>query len=178
MEEKEVVQVIQHYRHELMNQLQVIHGYVSMNKLDQVKDKMATCMKYYEEERKLLNLSTPQFILWVLAFNQLYKNSRLTYNLVLNDDKLFGQDVVLVSNCQYIMESLVEITDEMELYNVHFQLEKCPELSDITCTFKINGVFNQQQVDAYICNRGGNITYELDPKSDLFICKFSLSHGT
>ncbi|WP_170138766.1 Spo0B domain-containing protein [Oceanobacillus chungangensis] len=81
MEEKEVVEVLQFYRHDVMNDLQIISGYISMGKLEKVEKKFGELFSFYEEERKLMSIKAPKFILWLIRFNNLYNNFRLTYNI-------------------------------------------------------------------------------------------------
>ena len=64
-----------------MNNLQVVQGYLSMDKIDIAKNKLAECVDYYHEERKLMNINAPYFILWVIQFNHCHDNIQLTYHV-------------------------------------------------------------------------------------------------
>src|SRR5690625_7310101 len=81
MDEMSMVRILQTTRHDLMNNLQVIQGYLSMDKIDVVKMKLAECIDYYEQERKLININASNFILWVIQFNHRHENLQLTYHI-------------------------------------------------------------------------------------------------
>lgn len=51
MDEKETVRIIQKYRHDLMNRLQIVSGYLTMGKADKAKMNLDNVLEYYEEER-------------------------------------------------------------------------------------------------------------------------------
>ncbi|ALX48198.1 hypothetical protein AOX59_06005 [Lentibacillus amyloliquefaciens] len=122
MEEEKVIQLLRHYRHNLMNHLQIIHGYASMGKTDKVMQKLNHFMAYLEEERKLVNLHVPAFALYLLQFESLHTNFRLTYHIDSENNDLQPVDELLVKRCDQMMEKIEMLTDEMALYELNVRL--------------------------------------------------------
>ncbi|WP_170140736.1 Spo0B domain-containing protein [Oceanobacillus arenosus] len=139
MEEKEVVEVLQFYRHDIMNDLQIISGYVSMGKIEKVEQKFEELLSFYEEERKLMSLKAPKFILWIIRFNNLYDNFRLTYNIHLENTQLSMIDDILIKRSKKVMDFFSRITNLSTLYEVNLDLIKKRETSQIEVKFSIDG---------------------------------------
>src|SRR5690625_252128 len=97
MIEKDVIDILQRYRHDILNHLQIISGYAEMNRLDDVKRNLNEWSSQLDIERKLFRLKAPKFIMFLLQFAQSYKNLRLAYsihtakNLVTIDSLLYEQ---------------------------------------------------------------------------------------
>lgn len=121
MNEKNVIDIIRHYRHDLLNDLQIIHGYSSMGRLENVKEKLAECMHRFHEERKLTSLDTPSFALWLIRFNSLHTNFRLTYHIDTNSN-LQGHDRKLLEQCGLCIEIINKFAKETELYEGNLQI--------------------------------------------------------
>ncbi|WP_206207822.1 Spo0B domain-containing protein [Virgibacillus profundi] len=122
MVEKDVVQALQHYRHDLMNDLQIVQGYLSMGKADKAEAKVKEWMEYFNEERKLMSLKAPSFILWVIQFNSRYENFRLSYTIHTENKDLQKIDEKLVEQCNHIMEDFINTSNDQELYNLKLKL--------------------------------------------------------
>lgn len=78
MDAKEVANLFQFYRHELLNHLQVIQGYVKLGNTDKADEKMSNLFELLHHERNLLNMKIPTVFLWMLTCNmndQQYKVS-------------------------------------------------------------------------------------------------------
>ncbi|QKY69573.1 Spo0B domain-containing protein [Lentibacillus sp. CBA3610] len=65
MEEKEVIQLLRHYRHDLMNHLQIVQGYLSMGKMEKAQKKLTNYMQLLQEEGKLVNMHAPAFVFYI-----------------------------------------------------------------------------------------------------------------
>lgn len=122
MEEEEVVTVLQHYRHDLMNELQVVQGYLTMGKADKVKTKMNELFASFNEERKLMSLNIPKFTLWVIRFNSIYKNFRLTYEIHTEYKSFQHVDRTLLERCKQILEEIKN--DPFQLVDVHLCIQE------------------------------------------------------
>lgn len=108
MREKDVIRLLQYYQHDVKNELQVIHGYLSMGKIDRVKDKIDEWINFFHQEQKLLLLNAPQFILWVVQFNHTYDQLHLTYIIQTNKD-LQSIDEMLAKTCARIVQIFKDI---------------------------------------------------------------------
>ena len=144
MKEKDFIQILQCYRHDLMNDLQVIQGYLSMDKIDKVKTKVNDTIESYNEERKLVSLNTPEFILWVIQFNHLYDNIRLTYQINIENMNLLAIDTLLVNQCKQIIKRIGELGVKAELYEVKLQLN-LQSNSEVFIVISVDGVFDDKK---------------------------------
>lgn len=140
MEEKDVIQLLRHYRHDLMNHLQIIQGYASMGKIDKVQQKLQHYMAYLQEEGKLVNLHAPALALYLLQFDSLHMNFRLTYHVHTNHKDLQSADQLLVKRCRQVMTLIENASDEMELYELDVQLYD-ESSAEIVLAFTVNGSF-------------------------------------
>lgn len=120
MNEKEVLSIMQHYRHDLANELQVIQGYMSMGKTKEANDKINQLFQHFQEERKLMQLQAPKFALWVTRFNSIYDNVRLTYNIHI-DRNLRSMDDLLVSRSMQVIEKISKDPDHY--CDIHLTIE-------------------------------------------------------
>ncbi|BAC13999.1 hypothetical conserved protein [Oceanobacillus iheyensis HTE831] len=119
-----VLHIIQHYRHDLMNRLQLVSGYLSMGKVEKAEDKLNEAIAYYEEERKLMQLQAPSLMLWILEFERYYKSYSMTYfieatsttsNHLINDEWI-------VSKCNQIMHELQNHLNSDSMYEVEIRI--------------------------------------------------------
>ncbi len=116
MKAAEVVDMFRHYRHDLLNDIQLIHGYASMGNLDKIKDKLQDLLQKTNEERRLTNLKCPHFTLWLMNFNAQYENIRLSYKVLIQED-LSTFDLTLYATCQEIIQILHNYSSKEKLYN-------------------------------------------------------------
>lgn len=144
MEEKTIVKIIQQTQHDLMNNLQVIQGYLSMDKIDVVKTKLADCIDYYHEERKLININAPHFILWIIQFNHSHDNIELSYRINTENVDLSCVDMELVERCKQIISIISHLGMKKELYSVHLQLTHESQ-SSVRAIMIIDGHFDQEK---------------------------------
>lgn len=134
----EVISLLQHYRHDLMNQVQVIKGYLSMKKYNQVDNKLNEMIDEFEQERKLMGLNASSFVLWLIRFNSLHRNIRVTYNIHTKESiKEFDKE--LLHQCQQFINAIETVTLESELYHVTIDLDK--NLKNIELIISIRGYF-------------------------------------
>ncbi|RHW33043.1 Spo0B domain-containing protein [Oceanobacillus profundus] len=124
-----VVQILQHYRHDLMNHLQIVQGYVGMRNIEKAEKKLGEIVDYYNEERKLMSLNMPEFMIWIIQFNVRYENLRLTYKVHSEYKNLHVSDSILVKQFQDFMERCVDILNPEELYEVTLVIEESSDTS-------------------------------------------------
>ena len=117
MKVNEVTNLLSHYRHDWMNQLQVLHGYASMGKMEKVQEKLQDIIQESQEESKLMKLQSPHFALWVIRFNMEYDQFRLTYDIQ-TQHNLAQYDQTLLVNSQNVMHILNDFVSPLKLYMV------------------------------------------------------------
>ncbi len=145
MKEEDMVELLRHYRHDWMNQIQLIMGYASMGKLDKVKAKLDDFVAEAENERKLQNLNMPKTIIWLMSFNWRYDNFRINYQVDLEDTTIPINDDKIHTRLNKMMGILIDHSSKMELYNGEFTLKKQLETGNVQIFVSFQGDF--QNVD-------------------------------
>ncbi|SFJ16800.1 stage 0 sporulation protein B (sporulation initiation phosphotransferase) [Halobacillus dabanensis] len=115
MEEKDIIALLRHKRHDWMNQIQLIQGYASLGKQDRLLSQIEEVKEEAEEERKLLNSDALLFPLWLLAFNWVHKAYRLRY-FIRNEVDLSRHDQKLTAYGKRMIEILDEHIGNEDLY--------------------------------------------------------------
>lgn len=138
--EEEVVNILRHYRHDLINKLQIVHGYLTMKKYDKLGQTLDELFKELDEERKLLHLGIPQFTLWVVCFNTSYSNFRLSYKIHTNTALPKEMDTYAVSVSQSIMKILEQCCKPFELHEMNLEISE--KHSEFLFEFHINGILS------------------------------------
>lgn len=131
--------MLQNKRHDLMNHLQIVQGYLSMGKVDVVADKMNHIIAEYEQERLLMNTQATQFILWTLQFNSKHENIRLTYKIHTRNINLKSLDTKLIYAGNIVTNMIREQGEASDLYEVAMEL--CVQQDDAHIIFIIHGYF-------------------------------------
>ncbi|WP_158701705.1 Spo0B domain-containing protein [Lentibacillus sp. Marseille-P4043] len=144
MDEKAMVDLLRLYRHDLMNDLQIVQGYASMGKIDRVQTKVTECMDRFHEERKLMSLSAAKFALWLIQFNSIHANIRLSYYINVENKTLSGIDNTLLNQCQLAIKSLEQLLDDEELYDGKMVLGHTS--SAIEINLSLTGNFQAQTI--------------------------------
>ncbi|WP_163970122.1 Spo0B domain-containing protein [Oceanobacillus halotolerans] len=139
MEEQEVIHLIRHYRHDILNHLQVIQGYVKMGKMDKVEAKLNQFMEDFQQERNLMQLNAPKIILWIMQFNTIHTNLRLTYHIDADHIDLSNWDSRIQKQCDDILHLIKNELDQTELYEVTLHVTKNSENQTVQFMFLING---------------------------------------
>ena len=124
MDEKEVVNVLRHYRHDLMNDLQIVYGYLSMGNIESVQKKLSDCLAHYNEERKLMSLGAPKFALWIIRFNSIFNSFHLSYQIHTENKQLHDIDKLLVERGTAIMNRIRAFCSAAELFEINLKLEE------------------------------------------------------
>ena len=137
MEAKDVIQLLRLQRHDLMNDLQIIHGYLSMGKIDKVKSKVNDIIEACNQERVLMNINCPNFALWLIQVNLHHKHIQFTYDIHTENRNLHGCDCVLTEIGNVIIDCILTdnveiITGELQLINVNNSIELTVTLSGQT----------------------------------------------
>ena len=137
--------ILRYYRHDVLNDLQVVQAYSSMGKLEKVEEKIATYMVHFDEERKLMNLNAANLALWLIPFNCIHPNFRFTYAICVEKVDMSDIDEQLTLECKACVEYLQESTDDNTLYEGELFLEYLPETEQIQVTFILNGPLVDQE---------------------------------
>lgn len=177
MEAKDVVGLLQNQRHDMMNHLQIIQGYLSMGNTEKVKDKMETWMDYFSEERKLFNLNAPLFALWVIQFNHNYTNIRITYKVHIQKKDLQSVDQQLTDQCRQMVSSLMQEQSSLEIYEGRLELNETIENpAIINIKFSIDGMFfDVERLKSKLKDKRQYFPMSIKETEKGIICNFSIS---
>lgn len=118
MNAEEIVELLQHRRHDLVNEMQVIHGYVSMNMLDKAQGKIDEFFGKTEQERKLYMLQAPSFTVCMERFRMYKEIFTLTYDIHGMID-LHHYDEWLTKISNTLVEIITMQFNHEHMHNVH-----------------------------------------------------------
>lgn len=143
MKDFEVIQLLQHYRHDLLNKLQLVQGYLSMGKTNKVEEKLEELFSFLNEERKLTGLRTPRLALWLIQFNHIYENFRITYTIDIENQNLEHLDEILTTKCNEFMQYVTKKLDSNQLYEMELTIKETEGNQSIETCFFIDGFVNK-----------------------------------
>lgn len=135
VESKDVIQLLRLQRHDLMNDLQIVHGYLSMDKTEKVKKKVNEIIEAFNRERKLMNINCPEFALLLIQSKWHYNNVQITYDIHTEKSNLQAFDESLTIIGKSVLEAIstkelavvaleLVIKDNNTAVEVEFSLEK------------------------------------------------------
>lgn len=104
LNEEEMVDYINLYRHDLMNNLQLIHGYAQLNNPEQMNKKLTEVLTEYAKERDLFTLNTNKFILFILFINHHYANIKIDCNVDVAGCNIEKQDKEIYQQAKCLMD--------------------------------------------------------------------------
>ena len=131
MEAEDVVNLIQHYRHDLMNELQVVQGYIKLGNLEKVDASMTELLDYFYQERKLLSLNAPNVFLWFMQFRLKYENFILTYDIDIENKNLSESDIFIGNKLEQIMRDAIENCSNEALHRVEIEFKDSIDTCEI-----------------------------------------------
>ncbi|GEL77462.1 Spo0B domain-containing protein [Tenuibacillus multivorans] len=117
----EVLQLIRLYRHDLMNDLQLVHGYASMKQYDVSMDKLNHLIAKLSEERTLQTIDAPQFVYWLIKFKLEHKEVTLEFELDEDKQSVEPYDQELVTDAEALINTLRHELGSLE--GLHIRIE-------------------------------------------------------
>src|SRR5699024_1136932 len=107
----------------------------------------------FNEERKLMSLNTPNFLLWLLQFNSFYENIRMTYKIHIENRCLIHLDNQLMKKSKTVVKTIESFGEHTELYTIHLELKKVS--GEIHLYYIINGYFKDEKQLIMELNKNG-----------------------
>ncbi|MHA6252128.1 Spo0B domain-containing protein [Oceanobacillus sp. CAU 1775] len=120
MKSHDVVKVLQQYRHDILNHVQLIHGYISLRDVEKADISLTNLLEYFQNERDLLNLNMPNTYLWFLQFPKYYNRFKVTYAIDIKKN-LQHADNNVVEKLNVIMQEMLVITNPKNLYSIEIE---------------------------------------------------------
>lgn len=172
MSKQDFMELLQFKRHELMNHLQMIQGYIHLDKKDAALEKVSAIVHEENQERKLIHLNIPTFTWWLLLLPLKYPNLRLKYEIQSQSKELSDIDRVLYKYCKQIMETATKLFNESQSYEMKLQLLE-GETSETTTNIAFFGDFGHLSKREF---RENDITYRLNEDKDKMKAIFTVAN--
>ncbi|RCW66415.1 Spo0B domain-containing protein [Saliterribacillus persicus] len=131
--EAEIMQAIRHYRHDYLNDLQLLHGYAQLGKWDKVKEKMNMYVQKANNERELDQLNIPKTSLYIYRTNWETNNIQLSFSV--NKKVDIASNSNIDESLKYHLEELIneihfyENPNELIIAELDMELETSEKLN-------------------------------------------------
>src|SRR5699024_7054029 len=119
-------------RHDVLNQLQVIHGYLSLHHYNKAESNMTELLDHFQQERKLLQLMIPNVFLWFLQFRTRYNHFELDYDIDIEHKTLKNNDLYIMEKFELIMHDVQRKCCGDHYYHVEIEFKDNIDFADIT----------------------------------------------
>jgi stage 0 sporulation protein B (sporulation initiation phosphotransferase) len=140
--EWDTIEVLRHARHDWMNQLQLIKGNLSMNKVDRAKEIIEEIIMEARQDAKLSNLHLPQFASSLLTCNWENHSFQLEYEVTDSQNFHRLDDQQLASFTKRLFETL---DGSIELFQEnHLSITIDPQEKGIVFFFDFSGIINDK----------------------------------
>lgn len=172
MKADDVLEIIRHYRHDLLNELQLVHGYLSMGKTEKTGKKVQNMIERYHEERKLFDLHCPYFTLWLMSVDRNYPQFRIRYETA-DIGEISNMDLTLFSSCREIFSLIGDYIFKNHMYHGRLQIEQEDEM--IRLSFAFHGsIQHPDQLKRELSARPYIQQAEIDEENLGFILEYQL----
>jgi len=120
---EEVLDLIKLYRHDLMNDLQLIQGYASMGKFDQSNEKLKQFIHKLNIERQLQTLDAPEFIFWLLKLKLFERDIQFTMSVDMSQEPISAYDEKMKNDGEVLLHFLKENSSKnMSVIPLHIEI--------------------------------------------------------
>lgn len=116
MKKDALIHYLKLYRHDIMNQLQLLQGYLQIDNQAMLREKFQETFEMFKEEQQLFRLHAPHFIIFILYFNHTYENMQLSYTIQVSDIKLEHYDDAIVKQSKLMIEQIAQFRESF-MYN-------------------------------------------------------------
>lgn len=136
MKSRDVVHLIEQYRHDILNHLQLLQGYISLGNIKKAEVSLTNLLEYFQQEKGLLHLNMPNVYLWFIQFPIKYKDFQMSYDIDIHMDLQFADDAV-VKKLNIIMQEIEAITTSNYSYPLEVEFKDNLEACEITLYLKL-----------------------------------------
>ncbi len=140
MKEQDVVEMLRHYRHDWLNDMQLILGYAQMGKLDKIQSKITEVMERSNQERGLDRLNIPKTMVWLYQLNWRSGTFQLHLQSLIEEQPTIINDEELLAKVQKIFQILPSYQKEYEEYIGTLIFKKVNHTIHIHLTFDTNWI--------------------------------------
>ncbi|MET3682535.1 stage 0 sporulation protein B (sporulation initiation phosphotransferase) [Alkalibacillus flavidus] len=123
MDREQFLEWLRIYRHDLMNDLQIVQGYASMGKHDKSTEKVNALIERLKQERLLQTLNCDAFVYWLLSTSLTEHDLNLTFSVDTPLTDVSALDELLTHDGQMIVEQLEAVVNEWTDVSMHVSIE-------------------------------------------------------
>lgn len=175
MDENNFIKLLQHRRHDILNEFQVIQGYLSMEKTNKVHDKIDDVVASFQEERLLFQTNAPKFIMFIQQMKHVQNSFLFSYQIKTGENDLSPIDEELHKKSEQFLNWFHEVKEKNELYHIKCKLNQT-ESNKIEWKAHIEPpvhtplIFEQSEADKYCLQSGHIESNEIE-----MICTFEIN---
>ncbi|ENH97962.1 hypothetical protein J416_02871 [Gracilibacillus halophilus YIM-C55.5] len=151
MNEEEIVEIIRHYRHDWLNELQLIMGYAQMGKLERVQEKTQDILAMTNHERALDQLGLPKTLITILQQQWRTDEISLTYQVNREQQNVEASDEQVEKHLSQLLQQLRQMATTTNPMNVELMLNADTDQLVIQAVISPSQAYNKQEIK-YIQN--------------------------
>ncbi|SFF52469.1 stage 0 sporulation protein B (sporulation initiation phosphotransferase) [Halobacillus alkaliphilus] len=163
MDDKEIITLLRHKRHDWMNQIQLLQGYASLGKQERLFEQIDDIKEEAENERRILNSDAVAFPIWLISFNWKYDYYRIKYSLSEEVD-LSRHDQKLTAYGERMIELMNDYRVDDELYEGTVQIYKGIDEHSLGLSWEWDGRFRHTETFMEELNQAGFIATILEER--------------
>lgn len=114
MDERDVLKILRHTRHDWLNKIQLIKGYLALGKQERIEAIIQKIVHESEQESKLSSIGLPKFAAFILTYNWDPKSFILKYEVIGTEKVSNLDDNQLTSWLQLFFEAVHLSSTESE----------------------------------------------------------------
>lgn len=138
MEEQDVIEMLRHYRHDWLNDIQLILGYAQLGKLDKVQNKITDIIERSNQERGLDRLNIPKTFIWLYQLNWQSDSFKLQFQSMFDQPPVMIDDELLLTKIQKIFRILSSYQKEYQQYLGTLIFKQVNHTIDIHLSFDLD----------------------------------------
>lgn len=135
-----VVDILNHSRHDWLNKLQLIKGNLSLQKYDRVNDIIKEVIIEAQQETKLCNLKMSLFASYLMTFNWSNHHFVLEYEILGDSLSLETYDTIVTEWCTAFFELLDQAVDISSENHLGITIDIHSDDEEIRFFFDFNGI--------------------------------------
>ncbi|KHD86869.1 sporulation protein [Bacillus ginsengihumi] len=160
------VEVLRHARHDWLNKIQLVKGYASLNKLDNIKGIVDEIIQEARQESMLSNLNLPQFAELLLTYNWRAKYFQIEYEILNVDASKLPNDETLSNWMSHFLERLEKAISNFGDNQLYIRLDT--STSVVRFNFEFSGTINNiEMLDHWFKEQGEDsiVVHHLTPSA-------------
>jgi stage 0 sporulation protein B (sporulation initiation phosphotransferase) len=125
----QLLQIVNRVRHDIMNDIQVLFGYIQLKKFDNLSPHMEKIRESFQRESLLSRLGIPSLVAYLYAFRVHVKKIQLEVGL---EQELSLQDLPIRDDLIYIL-----VHDTVEMFHAHADPDQEEEAAVLSLEFDV-----------------------------------------